>query len=210
MKNLLYFIIAITLLPPLANAQQTPRSNSLLPAPPPEYNNPAAKPEYNSLLKGPQPMIFLDSVHIKNNKEPYELWDINPDSIALLSAVKPEAAIKLIPSAIGGIVYIETNSFARKRYQRFFKSKSAAYAQLISSKAGDSNVAYILNDQVLKINVAGELAAINNNGFESLQIISRETLEQQYHVSDKLFGVLIKADLTKNDPPKTTVMFHIR
>jgi hypothetical protein len=95
-------------------------------------------------------------------------------------------------------VYIETIPFAKKRYWKFLSSKSKSYAKLFPNFDSDSTVQYILNKNLLSEKAfEGDLASINDEVFKELTIIDKATLENQYGVKDKLYGVLILSDLPK-------------
>ena len=101
-------------------------------------------------------------------------------------------------SATNGLIYIETKKFDKERYQKYFKSKSAKYAEIVSASESDTNVQYILNKKVLTDNFEGDLAAIDNKIFKGIQIINKQQLINEYQITNKEYGVLISSDAPPN------------
>ena len=140
------------------------------------------------------PVFFIDSIRV--NK--VVLQNYNPDEIASLTVYKNSNATKRVASATNGLIYIETKTFAKSRYWKYFKSKSAEYAKIVPSPGNDPKIQYILNKKILKDNFESDLAAIDDTTFKRIQIISREQLINNYNITDKEFGVLIDADIPPN------------
>ncbi|MBI2729801.1 MAG: hypothetical protein HYX40_03460 [Sphingobacteriales bacterium] len=143
-----------------------------------------------SLFSADEPMYFVDS--IRTNKafieEAYQ-----PTDIALVSVYKDAGAIKLAgPQAKNGVIYIITKSFARNHYWSFFKEKSADYLKKIPNLETEATVAYIVNGKPLVENYESDLFSINDSNFIELTLISKKQLKADYHIADKMFGVIIK------------------
>lgn len=140
------------------------------------------------------PIFFIDSVRI----ERAELQNYDPNDIASVTVYKNSDATKRMESATNGLIYIETKKFATLRYWKYFKSKSKEYAKIVPSPGNDSNIQYILNKRILKDNFAGDLAMIDDNVFEGIQIISQQQLIRDYHITNKKYGVLINSKIPIN------------
>ena len=141
------------------------------------------------------PVFFIDSVRVNKGV----LQNYKPSEIAMVTVYKDSSAVKRMgPSAKNGLIYIETKKFAKYRYWSYFKSKSEQYNKLFPLVDSDSNVQYILNDKVLEQNYEGDLAAIDDRIFKSLQIITKQQLIKDYGVIDKEFGVVVKSDSPSN------------
>ena len=136
----------------------------------------------------PDPIFFIDSVKIAKS----DLSQMNPNEVALITVIKDTITLKKFgPGAKNGIIYIETKGFDRKRYWRYFMSKSREYAKLAPTPENDSRIQYILNSKILKENFEGNLALINDKIFKGLQIITKEQLIKDYNITDKDYGVII-------------------
>jgi hypothetical protein len=140
------------------------------------------------------PVFFIDSIRI--NKAVLQNYD--PNEIASVTVYKNSDATERIESATNGLIYIETKKFAKTKYWKYFKLKSAEYAKIVPSPENDSNIQYILNKRILKDNFEGDLAAINDKIFTGIQIINKQQLIGDYHIIDKEFGVLISSDVPPN------------
>lgn len=144
---------------------------------------------------GQNPMFFLDSIRI--NKD--EFRNINPQNISSLSTVTKKEATNLYgEEGKDGIIFVETKTFSKKRYERYFKSKSVHYKNLIESGIDDSKIQYILNDKILKEIDKGLLASIDDNVFKEIKIIRQQELEHRYQIIGKEFGVLITSEVPPN------------
>jgi len=51
---------------------------------------------------------------------------------------------------------------------------------------------------VLKENFEGDLASINDTVFKGIEIITRRQLVEEYGITGKEFGIIIKSDLPVN------------
>lgn len=140
------------------------------------------------------PVFYIDSIHVNKTV----LQNYNPDEIASITVYKGLDATKRMKLATNGLIYIETKNFAKERYWEYFKSKSDEYVRIVPSPKSDANIQYILNKKVLKDNFEGDLASINDTVFKSIQVIDKETLEKNYNVFNKDYGVIILADPPKN------------
>ncbi|MES2829779.1 MAG: hypothetical protein V4687_16595 [Bacteroidota bacterium] len=135
-------------------------------------------------------VYFVDSVRLGPNG----MGKQAQAEIASINIVEMKAAMAILGEAgKNGIVYIETKSFARKRFERYFKSKSADYTKALNGFAGDTSaVQYILNGKVLDKDYEGNLSFIGDKVFKELVIISKKELSTKYSITNKQFGVAIK------------------
>ena len=140
------------------------------------------------------PVFFIDSIRV--NKAVLQNYD--PNDIASVTVYKNSDATERLASATNGLIYIETKKFAKTQYWKYFKSKSAEYAKIVSSPENDSKIQYILNKRILKNNFEGDLEAINDKIFKGIQIINKQQLIDDYHIADKEYGVLISSDVPAN------------
>lgn len=139
---------------------------------------------------GNDPVFFIDSINV--DKE--ELEKYNPLEIATVSVYKGKEAIALVgPEGKDGAVYIETKAFGSTKYIRYFKTKSQDYAKIVDSPLKDSSVQYILNGRILKENFEGDLSLIDDKVFKSIKLIDKTTLEKEFNVSGKEYGVVIES-----------------
>ncbi len=145
---------------------------------------------------GSNPVIFIDSINILQS----DLQNYDPDQIAIVTIIKDQEAKDILgEDGKDGVVYIETIPFAKKRYWKFFRTKSSAYADLFPDVDSDSTVQYILNTKVLgQKGFEGNLASIDDEVFKEISIVDKVTLEKQYGVTNKIYGVLIVSDVPKN------------
>jgi hypothetical protein len=140
------------------------------------------------------PIFFIDSIRVNKRV----LQNYNPNEIAMVTVYKNSDATEKMESASNGMIYIETKKFAKERYWKYFKSKSEKYAEIVSSPESDTNVQYILNKKVLTNNFEGDLAAIGDKIFKGIQVINKQQLINDYHITDKEYGVLISSDAPPN------------
>jgi len=140
---------------------------------------------------GADPVFFIDSVSVDKT----ELSKYQPTEIASVSVYKDSNAINLVgPDGKDGVVYITTIKFAKTKYWTYFKSKSADYEKLVVTPESDTAVQYILNKRVLKSNFEGDLSLIDDKIFIELKIIDKATLQKDYDITDKDYGVIIRSD----------------
>ncbi|MFP2996811.1 hypothetical protein ABN763_12915 [Spongiivirga sp. MCCC 1A20706] len=144
---------------------------------------------------GDNPIYFIDSINVSGE----ELKKYNPNQIASVTVFKGKEAIELLgENGKDGAIYIETVNFSRLRYWKFFSSKSSSYSELVPSFDSDSNIQYILNDRVLTDNFEGDLATINDDIFKDIKIIDKKTLQKEYEIHDKDYGVVILSNKPKD------------
>jgi len=146
---------------------------------------------------GPDPLYFIDSVKISKD----DLKNLDAKTICSLTVLTDtDATNKFGPNARDGVVLLVTKAQAKRNYIRFFRRKSTHYDSLMNKMKSDSTFQYIINDKI-KIdgnNSEGDLAAINDDLFISLEILSADDLKNKYSIIDKSVGVLIRCRKPKN------------
>jgi len=141
-----------------------------------------------------EPIYFLDNVQV--NKD--ALKPLGKNDLATITVYKDTNAIRLFgEKGKDGVLSITTKAYAKKRYWEYFKSKSPEYANAVPTLDQEQKVVYILNDKVLSNNSEGLLFSINDALFISLKVINSEQLQSDYHISDKKFGIIIRAKEVK-------------
>lgn len=136
-----------------------------------------------------EPLFFLDSVNV--NSGVLKLYQ--PTDIAAVTVYKDTNAIKIAgEKGKFGVIYITTKNYARNRYWAYFKSKSTDYIKAAPSIKEENNVIYILNDKILEKNFEGDLFFIDNKNFVDLKVIDQKSLQENYNISDKKFGIVIR------------------
>lgn len=156
-----------------------------------------AKNRYKQLFD--DPVFFIDSINVTR----IELQQYQPNEIAVVTVYKDTNAIKLVgEQGKYGAVYVETKKFSRSRYWNYFKNKSAEYLRILPTPESDSSVVYILNGVIQTKNFEGDLSTIDDKNFIELTVIDKETLNNQYGVNDKQFGIVIKAKIENQAPKK--------
>jgi len=134
------------------------------------------------------PVFFIDSV--RNS----DISKMNPNDIAQITIIKDTATLKKFGlDAKRRLIYLETKTFVRRRYWKYFGSKSSEYAKIISGLEDDSSLQYVLNGKVLKENFEGDLGMINDNNFIAIKIISKDQLIKNYDISNKDYGIIISS-----------------
>ncbi|WPU95596.1 hypothetical protein SNE25_08680 [Mucilaginibacter sabulilitoris] len=124
-------------------------------------------------------------------------YDAN--QVTLVNVLTDSDAIKGYGTeGVDGVVLIESKSFARKRYVRFFRKISAQYDSIYNVANTDTVFQYIVNDKVQKRDFAGNLALIDEANFKSLEIINADELKQRYGITDKLIEILVRAQRPDN------------
>ncbi|MBZ4034485.1 hypothetical protein K6T82_06890 [Flavobacterium sp. 17A] len=144
---------------------------------------------------GSDPVFFIDSVSVQRS----DLEKYAPEDISSVTVFKGKEAVELLgEDGKDGAVYIETTLFCKKRYWKYFTSKSSKYKELVSSPEQDTNVQYIINDRVLTDKSAGDLATIDDKIFKSIQFIPKEELIKKYNIQDKDYGFQIMSKIPKD------------
>ena len=144
---------------------------------------------------GPNPIFFIDSQKVNRS----DLSKYSPDSIATVVILNDTSATKLYgDEAKDGAIIIETRSFARNMFISFFRKSSQSYDSLYKLVGNDTSFAYIINDKVQQGNYEGNLSAITDGLFGSIEILSKEQLYSKYSIIDKKYGILVHAKRPKN------------
>lgn len=140
-------------------------------------------------------VFFIDSQRVEQK----EINKFSPGDIASVNVIKGESAVAIIgPEGQYGVVFIETKVFAKSKYVRYLKTKSLKYRAIVDSLKSDSLIQYFLNGRLLKRNFEGDISLIDDKRFKSLKVIDKNTLQNDYGIMDKIYGVLIEADMPKN------------
>ncbi|UKB83368.1 hypothetical protein LF887_20505 [Chryseobacterium sp. MEBOG06] len=159
----------------------------------------AQSSQYGLDKLGKNPVTFIDSVKVNRS----EILTFDSNRITLMSVYDPGEATSLIgEDGKDGAIYIETKDFARKRFLRYFKSKSTEFSGLLESKGNDSTFQYIHNGKVLTNNFEGDLALIDDKVFKTINIITKKELSSQYNITDKDYGVIIASNAPEDSSKK--------
>lgn len=143
---------------------------------------------------GNNPIIFIDSLNVHSS----EMQKYDPKVISLFTVYKDKEATDLFgEDGRDGVIYIETKPFSEKRYQNYFKTKSAEFKKIIDTESKE-DIQYLLNGKVLSENYEGDLALINDKTFKSVKILNSEELLKRYKISGKKYGILIISDIPEN------------
>jgi len=138
---------------------------------------------------GPDPIYVVDSVKITKD----QFQNFNVSTVASVQVLTDaDATNKFGNIARDGAILIQTKALARRIYIRYFRKKSPAYDSLYMAAKTDSAFQYIINDKIKDQNSEGDLSAINDKLFISLEILTADDLKKKYNITDKLVGVLIK------------------
>jgi hypothetical protein len=132
------------------------------------------------------PIIFLNDV-IANQGE-VDAFD--PMQIAFITIVDDTVGRDASPTGKQGAVYVYTKEYARSKYWNYFKQASPAYANAIPSPEQEREVAYILNGEVLELNIESELYDLIGANIR-LQVIDGKELKKRFKVKNKKLGVMI-------------------
>ncbi len=150
-------------------------------------------PKEISQKLGKSPYYEFNGVETPMSK----LVNVSPDSIATIETFFDEDAVSRYgEKARDGAVLITTKDKAREMYVAFFSEKSKEYASIIE-EVGNANIQYILNDKIQIGDFEGRLSTITDKEFRRLKIVSKEVLEKKYDITDKRYGVIIKAKAPK-------------
>ncbi len=118
-----------------------------------------------------------------------------PSQIATLTVYKNKSSTDILGGeGVNGAIYIETKELAKKRYWRYFKSKSKEYSKLVSHPGMEKGIVYILNGKILQDNFEGDLSAIDNASLISIQVLNKTNLKNDFRIFDKEWGILIKSE----------------
>ena len=142
------------------------------------------------LFKEPanEPLYFLDSVQV--NQGVLSLYD--PNEIAAVTVYKDTNAIRIAgDKGKNGVIYLTTKIYARDKYWKYFKSKSADYYKAVPSIKDDDEVIYVLNDKVLGEDFEGDLFFIDDHNFIDLKVIDKKQLKNDYKIKNKSWGIII-------------------
>jgi hypothetical protein len=113
-------------------------------------------------------------VYIVDSVEVQEMGKITPDNIAIINIVKgKKLEEKYGERAAGGVMYIETKPFARKRYNRLFSSLSEDFAKALAKNGSDSGFLYVLDGKEIDSTNVNMLAALEKGGIESIVVKDR-------------------------------------
>lgn len=135
-----------------------------------------------------EPIYVLDSIKAK----PDTFKTINPKDISTVSVIKDATAIELLgKEGTNGIIYIETKTFAKKRFWKYFSKKSGDYKATFPTLNSDTSAAYIINGDYVAENYEGDLASITDKNLISIKVIDKKELKKYYKVSDKEYGVIV-------------------
>lgn len=138
---------------------------------------------------GDSSLLFVDSVESKQG-----LAGLDPGQIALINIVKgAKLREKFGARGAEGVVYVETIPFARRRYTKMFSEISPAYAKALRQFGNDTAFQYILDGSVLTQSVEQMLAALEETGIGSIDVIPPRVLKEQYQVDNKQAGVIIRS-----------------
>jgi hypothetical protein len=148
---------------------------------------------------GSNPVTYIDSVKVSKP----EILRFDSNLITLMTVYDPNEAKDIVgEEGKDGAVYIETRGFSKKRFQRYFKSKSREFSKLLDSKGDDNTFQYILNGKILTNNFEGELAMIDDKVFKKIDIIKQKELSAQYKIKDKDYGIIITSGIPEDSPKK--------
>ncbi|MBS1508757.1 MAG: hypothetical protein JSS79_19125 [Bacteroidetes bacterium] len=143
---------------------------------------------------GPNPYFIINDKPVDKS----EIMKYNPTDIAIVvTYYGKDATKKFGDKAKDGAVAISTKSFARDKYETFFKSYSKDYAKVMN-EINTNDIQYILNDRILTSNFEGDLALVNNKLIKELKILDQKTLVDKYQITDKKVGVKIECKRPKS------------
>ena len=139
---------------------------------------------------GANPLIIIDSVKISHD----DFLKVAPQTIASVTILTDTDATKAYgEGAIDGAIICETRIYAKERYVKFFRKISPQYDSLYTITNSDSTFQYIINKKVKTDNYEGDLAAINEDLFISLEILTADDLKNKYGITGKTYGILINS-----------------
>ena len=157
----------------------------------------AQSSQYGLDKLGKNPVTFIDSAKVTRA----EVLAFDSKLVALMTIYDPSEATDLIgEDGKDGVIYVESRDFCKKRFLRYFKSKSTEFSKLLDSKGNDSTFQYIINGKVLTSRFDGELALVDDKVFKTLNIITKKELSSQYNITDKEYGIIITSDALEDTP----------
>lgn len=143
---------------------------------------------------GPNPYFEVDGEAVSKRT----FASLNRENVTSLSIFYGKEATDLFDEkAKDGAITVQTKTYARKKFQAFFKTLSEEYNEVITNYK-DDEIQYILNKRVLKEDFEGSLAMIDENLLKSIKIIDSAKLSRKYGVIDKKVGVVIKSKRPKD------------
>lgn len=143
---------------------------------------------------GEQPLLFVDSV-----RTPYDsirsMNGLTVADIAMVTVISgAESHGKFGDEGKNGIIYIESKTFARRRYNRVFSAVSADYALALQKYGSDADFQYVLDGMVLaEKDEVSMLTALDMKKPPSITVISGKEIKKQYHIKHKKAGVIISS-----------------
>jgi hypothetical protein len=155
----------------------------------------AQDPKATLHTAGNDPLFFIDSAVASR----VEMEKLNPGEILSVSVYKDKNITSLAGTeARYGIVYITTRGYMRSKYWNYFKSKSSEYSKIVLTPDADTNIQYILDNRILNTNIEGDLSLIDDRTFKGIRIINKKTLQKEFGISGKTYGVIIKTKKSEN------------
>lgn len=144
-----------------------------------------------------QPLYLLDGSIADSTM----LKNLNPADVVDITVMKGGAATALYGSkGADGVVLITSRKFAKQHYWTFLGKKSEAYRKAVPDPASDSLVMYIINGKTSAArNYEGELYKINEHNLIELKVIDKKTLQKDYNVTGKKYGIVITKRNTPGD-----------
>ncbi len=144
---------------------------------------------------GNDPLFYVDSARVNR----IELEKLNPSEILSVSVYKDANITKLAGlDAKDGIVYVTTRVYVRNKYWNYFKSKSSEYSKIVLTPDADSTIQYILDKHILNTNIEGDLSSMDDTTFKEIRIVDKDTLQKEFGIYGKTYGVIIKTKKSKN------------
>jgi len=143
------------------------------------------------------PAYYVDSVLI-NQKD---IARTKPEDIASFKRVSGKRGQQMLgDKGKNGIVFIETKTFARKKYWKYLTSKSADYLKAVPAPGNEKLIQYVLNGRVLKSDFEGELSALSDKNFKKVDVVPKDSLLKRYGIYDKIYGVIITTEAPSIGP----------
>lgn len=148
------------------------------------------KLEQNS-IKNNNTIFLLDSVLVTRDSVEYLIKKDEVSEFSILRSTDPilqQLGIKTQDDA----VFIISKSANRKKYQNYLGAKSTKFRKLTMEDNLNTNVQFIINNQVVKQDVEKALSQINDENFVFLKVFNKDKLKKEFQVEDKDFGVSIR------------------